>query len=72
MAVNVPQKAEAVIGHVATWKLGAVSVPLSTLFGTDGLRYRLNDSAAIAGLIDESTIEVYREIADDLDSLRRC
>jgi len=69
VAVNVPQKAEAVIGHVATWKLGAVSVPLSTLFGTDGLRYRLNDSAAIAGLIDESTVEVYREIADDLDAL---
>ncbi|TSD09140.1 AMP-dependent synthetase [Haloglomus irregulare] len=69
IGVNVPQKAESVIGHVAAWKLGAVSVPLSTLFGTEGLRYRLDDSGASACLIDESTIDVYRSVADDLDDL---
>jgi len=69
VGVNVPQKAEAVIGHVAAWKLGAVSVPLSTLFGTDGFRYRLNDCAAKACLIDESMMGVYREIKDDLNDL---
>jgi len=70
VGVNVPQKAEAVIGHVAVWKLGAVSVPLSTLFGTDGLRYRLADCGASACLVDEATIDVYRSVADDLDDLR--
>jgi acetyl-CoA synthetase len=69
IGVNVPQKAESVIGHVAAWKLGAVSVPLSTLFGTEGLRYRLDDSGASACLIDESTVDVYRSVADDLDDL---
>jgi len=69
VGVNVPQKAEAVIGHVAVWKLGAVSVPLSTLFGTDGLRYRLTDCGASACLVDEATIDVYRSVADDLDDL---
>jgi acetyl-CoA synthetase len=58
-----------VIAHLAAWKLGAVTVPLSTLFGPDGLRYRLNDSGALACLVDDSTIDVYREIADDLDDL---
>jgi acetyl-CoA synthetase len=69
VGVNVPQKAEAVIGHVAVWKLGAVSVPLSTLFGPDGLRYRLDDCGATACLVDEATIDVYRSVADDLDDL---
>lgn len=69
IGVNVPQKAESVIGHVAAWKLGAVSVPLSTLFGTEGLRYRLDDSGASACLIDESTVDVYRSVADDLNDL---
>lgn len=69
IGVNVPQKAESVIGHVAAWKLGAVSVPLSTLFGTEGLRYRLDDSGASACLIDESTIDVYRSVAGELTDL---
>ncbi|MFD1514197.1 acyl-CoA synthetase [Halomarina rubra] len=69
IGVNVPQKPEAVVGHLAAWKLGAVSVPLSTLFGTDGLRYRLDDSGAVACLVDESTVDVYRSVADDLDEL---
>ena len=70
IGVNVPQKPEAVIGHLAAWKLGAVSVPLSTLFGEDGLRYRLNDSGAVAALIDEATYEVYDSIRNDLDSVQ--
>nr|NIS37462.1 acyl-CoA synthetase [Actinomycetota bacterium]NIU71876.1 acyl-CoA synthetase [Actinomycetota bacterium]NIW33820.1 AMP-binding protein [Actinomycetota bacterium]NIX25920.1 AMP-binding protein [Actinomycetota bacterium] len=43
VAVNAPQKPEAVIGMVATWKLGGVVVPLSVLFGREGLAYRLRD-----------------------------
>jgi acetyl-CoA synthetase len=69
VGVNVPQKAEAVIAHLAAWKVGAATVPLSTLFGRDGLRYRLDDSGAKACLIDESTVDVYRSISDDLDDL---
>jgi acetyl-CoA synthetase len=69
IGVNVPQKAEAVIAHLAAWKMGAVTVPLSTLFGPDGLRYRLDDSGATACLVDDSTIDVYRSVADDLDTL---
>jgi acetyl-CoA synthetase len=69
IGVNVPQKPEAVIAHVAIWKIGAVSVPLSTLFGPDALEYRLGDCAASACVIDESTIDVYREICDNLDNV---
>jgi acetyl-CoA synthetase len=32
--------------HVAIWKLGAISIPLFRLFGTDALRMRLDDAGA--------------------------
>jgi acetyl-CoA synthetase len=69
VGVNAPQKPETVFGHVAAWKLGAVSVPLSTLFGPDALAYRLDDSGAVACIVDESNIESLREIRDECDSL---
>jgi len=69
VGVNVPQKPETVVAHVAAWKLGAVSVPLSTLFGTDGLSYRLDDADAVACVVDESNVETLRSVRDDLDSL---
>ena len=52
VGVNAPQKAETVIAHIAIWKLGAVSVPLSTLFGTEAVRYRLDDADAKACIVE--------------------
>jgi acetyl-CoA synthetase len=69
VGVNAPQKPETVFSHIAAWKLGAVSVPLSTLFGPDALSYRLNDSGAVACIVDESNVDNLREVRDDLDSL---
>jgi acetyl-CoA synthetase len=43
-----PQCWEAAIAHMAVYKLGAVAVPLFTLFGADALSYRLQDSGARA------------------------
>jgi hypothetical protein len=43
---------ETVVAHVATYQLGAVSVPLSFLFGTEALEYRLNDSDARIAFVD--------------------
>lgn len=34
------------VTHVACWKAGLISVPVSVLFGVDALAYRLNDSGA--------------------------
>ncbi|WP_129113975.1 acyl-CoA synthetase [Halegenticoccus tardaugens] len=69
VGVNAPQKPETVIAHVAAWKLGAASVPLSTLFGVDGLSYRLDDSESVACIIDESNVDTLREVRDNLDAL---
>ena len=69
VGVNAPQKPETLITHIAAWKLGAVSIPLSTLFGIDGLSYRLADSESVACIVDESNVETLRTVRDDLDTL---
>jgi acetyl-CoA synthetase len=69
VGINARQRPETVIAHVACWKLGAVSVPLSTLFGTDAVEYRLNDAGAVACFVDDTNAETLREVEDDVDSL---
>ncbi|MFT4882791.1 MAG: acetyl-CoA synthetase [Natronomonas sp.] len=63
------QKVETLVAHLAAWKLGAVSVPLSLLFGPDGLRHRLADSGATAFVVDGMSLPALREIKGELDDL---
>ncbi|UHQ96311.1 acyl-CoA synthetase [Natrinema halophilum] len=63
------QQIETIISHLATWKIGAVSVPLSTLFGPEALEYRLSDCDATACIVDEDNIDNLREVAAGLDDL---
>ncbi|WP_254524454.1 acyl-CoA synthetase [Natrinema caseinilyticum] len=69
VAICVPQKPETALSHIAIWKTGGVSVPLSTLFGPDALRYRLDNSDAKMVIVDETNVENLREVKDDLDQL---
>lgn len=69
VGINAPQRPETVIAHVACWKLGAVSVPLSTLFGPDAISYRLDDANAVAAIVDESNVDEFREARQSLDGL---
>ncbi|CUH29697.1 Acetyl-coenzyme A synthetase [Jannaschia seosinensis] len=52
VAILLPQRAEVMVAHFAAMKLGAVSLPLFTLFGPEALDYRLRDSAARAVIGD--------------------
>ncbi|SIR89211.1 AMP-binding protein [Natronorubrum thiooxidans] len=69
VAVVVPQKPANVLTHLACWKLGAISLPLSVLFGDDALRYRLTDSDARVAVVDASQRETIREVAPDCPAL---
>lgn len=69
IGINMPQKPETAIAHLAAWKIGAVSIPLSSLFGSEALEYRLNDSGAKAVIVDEMNIDALRSIKDDLNAL---
>jgi acetyl-CoA synthetase len=44
VGVLLPQRPEVPLTHLAAWKVGAVSQPLSTLFGPDALTHRLADA----------------------------
>ncbi len=52
VGVVAPQRPETPIAHAACWLLGAVTVPLTTLFGRDALAYRLDDAGARAVVFD--------------------
>ncbi|WP_226479086.1 acyl-CoA synthetase [Natrinema amylolyticum] len=69
VAVVVPQKPENVLTHLACWKRGAISLPLSVLFGDDALRYRLRDSEARVAVVDAAQWETIRAVAPDCPAL---
>ncbi len=46
VGILLPQSPETAIAHIATYKIGAVAIPLFTLFGSDALQYRLANSQA--------------------------
>ncbi len=54
VALVLPQRFETAVSHIALYRLGAVAMPLSMLFGPDALEYRINDSEARLAIVDES------------------
>lgn len=52
VGIVLAQRPETAIAHIATYKLGAVALPLSVLFGSDALEYRLRDSGAKVVITD--------------------
>ncbi len=70
VALMLPQTPEHAVAHIAIFKCGAVSLPLSRLFGPDALRYRLADSEASVFFTDHENLGKVLEIWDDLPGLR--
>jgi len=48
VGIFLPQALETAIAHLAIYKIGAIAVPLFTLFGTEALQFRLSNSEATA------------------------
>ncbi len=57
VAIVMPQRFETAVAHIALYRLGAIAMPLSMLFGPEALEYRINDSGARLALVDESGID---------------
>ena len=56
VAIVMPQRFETAVAHIALYRLGAVGMPLSILFGPEALEYRLNDSETRVAIVDEGGI----------------
>lgn len=69
VALLLPQAPQTVVSHMAVYKLGAVAVPLASLFGVDALQYRLADSGARALVTDAPGLEKITAIRDRLPGL---
>ncbi len=70
VAVVMPQRVETAVAHIATYQLGAVAMPLSQLFGPEALAYRLQDSAAVVAIADDSTLDALRLVRAECPDLR--
>ena len=69
IAVLLGQGPEVLITHFAAYKLGAVVLPLFTLFGADALAYRLSDSGARMVVTDAESLGKIDEIRVSLPDL---
>ncbi|MDS1140992.1 AMP-binding protein [Pusillimonas sp. SM2304] len=55
IALIMGQRPESVAAYAAIFSVGAVALPLSALFGADGLATRLRDAEARVAIVDAST-----------------
>jgi len=62
IGIVLPQRVEAGVAHLAVYQSGAVSLPLSVMFGEDALTYRLQDSGATVIITDGE----HRELIESL------
>ena len=54
VAVLLPQRPETAISLFAIYKIGGIAVPLSTLLGSDAIKFRLEDSGTKVAIVDDS------------------
>jgi acetyl-CoA synthetase len=64
VAILLPQTPEALIAHIAIYKLAAIALPLALLFGPDALAYRLENSGARALITNADGVEKLSALPD--------
>jgi acetyl-CoA synthetase len=57
VGIMLPQRVETVVSHIAVYKLGAIAVPLSTLFGPEAVAMRLEDAEPKVIVGDTQSLE---------------
>lgn len=70
IAIVLPQRIETGLAHLAAYKLAAIAVPMSGLFGPEALSYRLGDCGARFVITDSAHLERMLAAAEGLDDLR--
>lgn len=69
IAIVGAQSDQVMLAHVSAWKLGAISVPLSVLYGPDGLEYRLNDCEPSVVFVDPAQFETVEAAISDIEGI---
>ena len=69
IGILLPQSPETAFAHIAAYKMGAIAVPLFTLFGPEALEYRLANSGARMLVTDTGGAAKIAGIRDALPAL---
>lgn len=69
VAVVMGQRPETVASYMAIFSVGAVALPLSSLFGADGLAVRVRDAETRVAIVDASTGPVLLQAQDQCPAL---
>jgi acetyl-CoA synthetase len=69
IGILLPQMAETAYSHIAAYKLGAIAIPLFTLFGEEALAYRLGNAGAKAVITNAEGARKLAVIRDSLPGL---
>ena len=69
VGVLLPQQLEAAVTHIAALKLGAITIPLFTLFGEEALGHRLSDAEAKIVITNNEGAAKLATMIDGLPSL---
>ncbi len=70
VGIYLPQCAETAYSHIACYKLGAIAVPLFSLFGPDALLHRMQNCQMDTVITDARGLERLAGIRDSLDHLK--
>ncbi len=70
VGIHLPQCPESLIAHVAIQKLGAIALPLFTLFGPDAVGYRLADSGARVLITTPAALERTADAVRAVDTVK--
>lgn len=70
VGIVLPQRVEAGVAHIAVYLSGAVSLPLSVMFGEEALQYRLQDSGATVVITDAAHRELIESLSSTCPSLK--
>jgi acetyl-CoA synthetase len=69
VAVILPQRPHTAVALMALLQMGAIAVPLSTLFGPEALQQRLADSGARVAIVDTLSLATVRALREHLPAL---
>lgn len=69
VAIHLPQCIHTALAHIASYKLGAIALPLFSLFGPDALAHRLRDSGARVLITNHANLERLATVRDGLGEL---
>ncbi len=69
VGIVLSQRPETAVAHLSVYKLGAIALPLSTLFGPDALDYRLRNSGSTVAVTDAQSVGTVLSLRPSLPHL---